>query len=1470
MINNKLYLTEDFDSVPHKSLVNALNVMYNSNFTYLTNENGYIKLHTFEHKICGIIPTPNCDIVFTSNNSNISKIYKITDNSKELLLQGNFKFHTNNAIIGVYDYNNNGDLIVAWIDGVQPACILNTNNYIKYDETNILPDNYVDTIYLFPNINIPKYNLEKVRSGGSIKKAAYYFIINYYINDYDLSNWLIPSNPIYIFDIDSNIELSYGAYEKDSWEFSNKANRLSNKSYDSYQNNDNDISNKSIIMDISNLDIRYSKIKVAVIQKTDTSVNVFDIGDYMINGETLKISYDGTNNGELTLNEVTIPSISYKSPKAITKLNGRLILANLESSSINSYQKYANNIKVTYNVEEIKPNSSMAQKGYYNYFDNENNCFYLKTVNPDEVYALYIGLIGKDGTSKGNYHIPGRHYRNISNANGIVFPNGTTENTLINNPSLKGIIPEQYKNIDDSVKIFHLFDTADNRIDSNPASCNFKISTIDINSIQGNRASAIFSYNNNYNKILNATIICNTTVFTSNEPDIINISNATNINSIIESINNSNTGYNAELIDSFSFKLLAPINYGYNGNLIITEYDYNFEDATGLEIFTLDYNFTNTLTGEDISGSDTYTDINIYISGLLIGNYTILPNDTINSIHNALVNSINSFNLYTAKAINNIGSTNSTVYIYPDILLGPDVINNENYKLSITKTGNITFNINQYFTGGNYNNYHGYLGYWENKDEYYPNTEDSDIWEVDINGIGQPITTGEDVVSGIATLRNKNVRHHKMPSYNYIYNNNDNVNKILTLKLYDIQFPNEILNDIQGFVIMYASRNTSNMTVVGTCPLIRDNFYKNTKVDKYIRFNDPSLINLKTQIGKAYIKTLYKENPTILSTSSSTSQFNKIQELYTKIFTLNSAKYIPYDNSATTPDNSGREESLILEFDYSYYDENNTKKIIANLCIFNPNVFNLFYNQDLVIVGNINTVSPNIYKYSVSNLKGFDTFLNTQLIRLYRGNQQLIYNKDEIDRYNGDDSDGTTVFNEFSYPSYSLINIVARNVIPIKTNITSNKSTGIIIVKNHDLVYRSIFSTDPGNPDTVIYNKFYSSVNNIKSFKVYNPNNILVLKHGNRIVRSAVQGKESLVSNWRYFSVLEYYEIVKDKEEIINIQGVDDVLLIHTKLSLFVARLKDKLELSKEDIYLGQADIFDREPKELKPSENAYCGLQSKLSAKLTDLGYIFYNPYSKSIYVYNNDGFLTINNESNNDYIKSLFNDNKSLNSLYDNRILFGEDTENKRIFIVNINDSITNNISFTYHNYNNLGLISKHTPKPILYFNNIRGNYCVDPTGLNIFKTNVGNKGVYFDDTINESFVDIIYNPDDSFKQLQSLSFITSNDNTNKLNNLIVYTKNQCTKKYLIQEFDNILDFDKVRFNKGKWNYNLLRDYTSNALLQNIIVDFELNESVINELKQWYELSMIQDMYFIVRLISNNTDTILFKDIECNHIKL
>lgn len=117
-------------------------------------------------------------------------------------------------------------------------------------------------------------------------------------------------------------------------------------------------------------------------------------------------------------------------------------------------------------------------------------------------------------------------------------------------------------------------------------------------------------------------------------------------------------------------------------------------------------------------------------------------------------------------------------------------------------------------------------GYWENENEFYPNTDDFDIWSVDNNGA--PIQTG--------TMRGTHVRHHKMPSnhntlYSHVVPNVDHSTpgvtangktvrfeeavRILGVELSNIRIPKFILQQIQGYKVYYAKRTQGNKTIIG-------------------------------------------------------------------------------------------------------------------------------------------------------------------------------------------------------------------------------------------------------------------------------------------------------------------------------------------------------------------------------------------------------------------------------------------------------------------------------------------------------------------------------------------------------------------------------------------------------------------------------------------------------------------------------
>lgn len=118
-------------------------------------------------------------------------------------------------------------------------------------------------------------------------------------------------------------------------------------------------------------------------------------------------------------------------------------------------------------------------------------------------------------------------------------------------------------------------------------------------------------------------------------------------------------------------------------------------------------------------------------------------------------------------------------------------------------------------------------GYWNNKTELYPNTDDFDVWEVDANG-------NSYIASSV---RSEGVRHHKMPSnhnpsYSHVYRDTDfstpsldnyttssrdfnEVVRILGIKVSEIPIPKFILKQVQGYKIYYAKRTQSNKTILG-------------------------------------------------------------------------------------------------------------------------------------------------------------------------------------------------------------------------------------------------------------------------------------------------------------------------------------------------------------------------------------------------------------------------------------------------------------------------------------------------------------------------------------------------------------------------------------------------------------------------------------------------------------------------------
>jgi hypothetical protein len=148
--------------------------------------------------------------------------------------------------------------------------------------------------------------------------------------------------------------------------------------------------------------------------------------------KTIKILYEGMEGEALSdINEIFNGNLVYTRAKAIQQFDDKLYLANLSVDPIFKYQPYANNIKLTPEMEEIcnfdiihpfdlisceysAPNlvnplpltySSMQNNSYR----HSDNYTHRRGYKRGEVYSFYIAFIKADGSMSPAYHIPGRN-----------------------------------------------------------------------------------------------------------------------------------------------------------------------------------------------------------------------------------------------------------------------------------------------------------------------------------------------------------------------------------------------------------------------------------------------------------------------------------------------------------------------------------------------------------------------------------------------------------------------------------------------------------------------------------------------------------------------------------------------------------------------------------------------------------------------------------------------------------------------------------------------------------------------------------------------------------------------------------------------------------------------------------------------------------------------------------------------------
>ena len=652
------------------------------------------------------------------------------------------------------------------------------------------------------------------------------------------------------------------------------------------------------------------------------------------------------------------------------------------------------------------------------------------------------------------------------------------------------------------------------------------------------------------------------------------------------------------------------------------------------------------------------------------------------------------------------------------------------------------------------------MGYWENEDEFYANSSDFEVWDVDGTGTG----------SQIDSIVGEKIRHHKFPDINTLHNTNvpnEILGKQLGLKLKDIKLPNDLKGQVQGFFISYAARGSEDRTAVGNSLTLRNNWYftlQNT--DQPSRFYAFDLLSQKPSLNIRFLKFLYNgADGTGNNVGDGPTRLKTLNTSRTDIIPVTNPSYVPEDNSAVNPTNANREEFIAV----------NTGDIGGRIGIgalgsgpkiysahsYIKNIFTPYYNQDLVSTGKIYYNTGN-FEYDTNAIDGLlfggDTFAQgittffekdnpndhtsselllpliavPDLQTMHVSGDQTDYFKTHLNVTGNGVNDGFYTIASVSYDPNSNITVVVvveprvnvavagelRLFYPTTVDVWKADQTppavaGLGIVVGTYMGYNTLNFSYKDKPSySARYSSYkytsldFASVSNLKKSFPFNPFIVNVNNRRYSIARSIPFTEESATIGWRTFKVNEVFEMEKNKGEVWKLATLNRSLIIQQEYALFKAATKDQLETENIDIVLGVGDIFDRDPDEIIPEDSGYVGSNSQFASFVCKLGYVTFDQTRGKAFIYSGEGFpreISANGQRN-FFIENLELTNKEIDNPFNgNGLTAAYDEINDRLIIAKVEEQKPFTLSYSnILNQGRGGWICFHDWLPShLYFN-------------------------------------------------------------------------------------------------------------------------------------------------------------------------
>lgn len=377
IINNTLSngMNKDLDSliVPEGTYTHARNAVNNSHsgqMVGLMTEPSNLNCLNLPYTIIGCIPLDNNEwAIFSTDNSN-SEIGIFNESTTEYYKVVNdpcLNFNTNNLITGAFRSTYNCSRRIYWDDGLNPSRFLDLNDipfrYTTINKDGCIIKNYTnrldcEKLRIVPHVSIPKLELSKSKSSGTLPNGTYQVAVAYTINQIKVTDYVMLSNLQTLF----NHNGVGGALE----------------------------------LSISNADTEsFDEFELVIIYTSNGQTVAKRLGVYSTFQNVVYIESIDPTLPTVPLSAILLRSPAYEKSDAMYNVNNYLLRVGVYTKPHFNYQPQANKIEARW-VSVRYPADYYKRGG--------NKVGYMR----DENYVFFIRWVYNTGERSASYVIPGR------------------------------------------------------------------------------------------------------------------------------------------------------------------------------------------------------------------------------------------------------------------------------------------------------------------------------------------------------------------------------------------------------------------------------------------------------------------------------------------------------------------------------------------------------------------------------------------------------------------------------------------------------------------------------------------------------------------------------------------------------------------------------------------------------------------------------------------------------------------------------------------------------------------------------------------------------------------------------------------------------------------------------------------------------------------------------------------------------